>query len=216
MKPQTPCPATALLQGLIEDSLPKKDEAALTAHLDSCSCCQEALERVATDGTALVDNVRAGAQDQPTPNSAYWPALNVLEQEATRVTPRPAPTPRPEVALDFLAPSDNAQHLGRLSHFDVVRVVGRGGMGVVLHGFDTHLQRDVALKVLDPQLARDEVARKRFCREARAAASITHENVVAVHHVEREEGLDLPFLVMQLVAGESLEDRIRRQGRLEL
>jgi len=86
----------------------------------------------------------------------------------------------------------------------------------VLLGFDTHLQRQVAIKVLDPQLAHNEVARKRFCREARAAASITHEHVVAVHHVEQEETSGLPFLVMQMIEGESLEDRLERGKRLEL
>jgi hypothetical protein len=88
-------------------------------------------------------------------------------------------------------------------------------MGVVLRGFDPCLQRYVALKVLDPQLADDELARKRFCREARAAAIITHENVVAIHQVE-EDDRGLPFLVMQLVAGESLQERLDRTGKLPL
>src|SRR5262249_44834551 len=72
----------------------------------------------------------------------------------------------------------------------------------------------VALKVLDPELAGDEVARQRFCREARAAASITHENVVAVHQVEKSTDNGLPFLVMQLIAGESLEQRLQREQKL--
>ena len=93
-----------------------------------------------------------------------------------------------------------------------MRVVGRGGMGIVLHAIDTCLQRDVAIKVLDPELADDELARKRFCREARAAASISHENVVAVHQVEHDEAKDLPFLVMELITGESLEKKIERDG----
>src|SRR5262249_27430565 len=99
---------------------------------------------------------------------------------------------------------------------DVERILGRGGMGVVLQAFDTHLQRSVAVKVLDPATATSEVARQRFCREARAAASVTHEHVVTVHHVEREEASGLPYLVMQLVGGESLEDRLGRLGPLPL
>src|SRR5262245_24550600 len=121
-----------------------------------------------------------------------------------------------DVALDFLDPPEGASHLGSLSTFNIMRVVGRGGMGVVLHAVDTCLERDVAIKVLDPELAHDELARTRFCREARAAASISHENVVAVHSVEHEEGKDLPFLVMELISGESLEKKIERQGRLSL
>jgi hypothetical protein len=119
-----------------------------------------------------------------------------------------------DISLDFLQPAENPFYLGRLGHFDVTEVVGKGGMGIVLKGFDSQLQRFVALKVLTPEFAKDEKSRKRFCREARAAASISHENVVAVHQVEREEGL--PFLVMQLVSGESLQERLDRDGPLEL
>jgi serine/threonine protein kinase len=74
----------------------------------------------------------------------------------------------------------------------------------------------VALKVLDPELAGDDVARQRFCREARAAASITHENVVAVHQVEKSGEAGLPFLVMQLISGESLDQRLTRQKQLPI
>src|SRR5262249_36309758 len=107
-------------------------------------------------------------------------------------------------------------YLGRLGQFDVMRILGRGGMGVVLEAFDTRLQRNVALKVLEPELASDDVARQRFCREARTAASITHENIVAGHQVEKSADAGLPYLVMQLIAGESLEQRLARQGKLPL
>jgi serine/threonine protein kinase len=97
-----------------------------------------------------------------------------------------------------------------------MRVLGQGGMGIVLEAFDSRLQRNVALKVLDPDLAQDNMARQRFCREARAAASISHENVVAVHQVEHTPEGDLPYLVMQLVPGETLEQRLLREKRLPL
>src|SRR5262249_15841959 len=112
--------------------------------------------------------------------------------------------------------SADPAYLGRLAHFEVMRVLGRGGMGIVLEAFDSRLQRNVALKVLDPELAHDDTARQRFCREARAAASITHENVVAVHQVEHAPEGELPYLVMQLIAGETLEQRLLREGRLPL
>ena len=97
-----------------------------------------------------------------------------------------------------------------------MRVLGRGGMGLVLEAFDSRLQRNVALKILDPELLGDEISRQRFCREARAAASITHENVVAVHQVEKSGDEGLPYLVMQLIAGESLEQRLAREKKLPL
>ncbi len=139
---------------------------------------------------------------------------------AARPAPQRAAAPRSaaarDVSLDFLQPATDTAYLGRLAHFDVMRVLGRGGMGVVLEAFDSRLQRNVALKVLDPELAGDEIARQRFCREARAAASITHENVVAVHQVEKSIEDGLPYLVMQLIAGESLEQRLAREKNLPL
>src|SRR5262249_45861803 len=126
----------------------------------------------------------------------------------------PARAARP--ALDFLSPPEEAGHLGMLDHFAITGIVGRGGMGLVLRGFDTYLQRDVAVKVLDPALAEDENAHHRFCPESRAPASITHEHVVAVHHVAEQEAAELPYLVMQLIDGESLDDRLGREGKLVL
>src|SRR5262249_34432812 len=92
--------------------------------------------------------------------------------------------------------------------------VGRGGMGVVLKAFDETLHRVVAIKVMAPQLATSATARQRFTREARAQAAVSHDHVVTIHAVE-EHG-PLPRIVMQFVAGTSLQDRIDRTGPLQL
>jgi hypothetical protein len=78
-------------------------------------------------------------------------------------------------ALDFLEPSARAGSLGRLGHYEVLEVVGRGGMGLVLRAFDEKLHRVVAVKALDPALAGNGSARQRFAREARAAAAVSHD-----------------------------------------
>src|SRR6516165_5212981 len=83
----------------------------------------------------------------------------------------PAERPQTGVRLDFLAPSQRADSLGRLGHYEVLEVVGQGGMGVVLRAFDDKLHRVVAIKVLAPQLATSGSARQRFVREARATAA---------------------------------------------
>src|SRR5262245_3109529 len=89
--------------------------------------------------------------------------------------------PDSDVPLDFLEPSDKPGSIGRLGHYEVQEVVGRGGMGVVLRAFDERLHRVVAIKVMAPQLAASAPARRRFVREARAAAAVTHDNVVTIH-----------------------------------
>jgi hypothetical protein len=219
MKQNVSCPDRDRLQGLIDTNLPEAEQAALIDHLDSCTGCQHSLEELA-GGSSWSEIVRQTDELRPSSGSAFWPALERIEKEmATRSQVTGAlnePVAVESVALDFLSPSDRPGSLGRLGNFEVEGVIGRGGMGVVLRAFDPCLHRSVALKVLDPQLAHNDVARKRFCREARAAAAVTHEYVIAIHQVEQEETSGLPFLVMQLVTGISLQDRLDREGPLKL
>jgi len=212
------CPQAEELRQLIDGSLSGDRQQECTRHMDSCECCQARLMELATDGTNLSQMVERAYEVEPVASSAYWPALKELgaelDLEETFVPSRSPRTSRSrDVSLQFLQPATDPAYLGRLAHFDVMRVLGRGGMGIVLEAFDSKLQRHVAIKVLDPDLADDELARQRFCREARAAASITHENVVAVYQVERSADGNLPYLVMQLIAGESLEQRLTRENK---
>ncbi len=116
--------------------------------------------------------------------------------------------------MSFLAPSPRPEALGRLGHYDVLGTAGRGGMGVVLRAADEKLQRVVAIKVMALELAASATARKRFIREARAAAAVCHEHVVTIHAVEEEHSP--PYFVMQFVEGVSLQDKLDRTGPLEL
>jgi serine/threonine protein kinase len=90
--------------------------------------------------------------------------------------------------------------------YRVGRRLGEGGMAVVFVGHDLLLGRDVAIKTLRPQFAADPAFRARFEREARAAASLSHPNIIDVHDVGDEDGT--PFLVMELVRGQSLKEII--------
>src|SRR5262245_18540472 len=87
-------------------------------------------------------------------------------------------------------------------------------MGVVLRAFDEHLDRTVAIKVMAAHLATNPTARKRFSREARAAAAVTHDHIVTIHAVE--ESRLLPYLVMKYVSGVSLQQRLDRRRPLPL
>jgi serine/threonine protein kinase len=216
----TNCPEPTKLRQLIESALPDEEQSGLVAHLDACESCQKSIEHIAAGGSGLTDCFEDPDKIRPEQTSAYWPALKALEREAVKVARGPyAPTRSEaeldpllaEVSLDFLDPPEQPGTLGKLGRFHVVELIGRGGMGIVLRGLDVCLQRQIALKVLDPQFARNDLARNRFIREARAAASITHENVVAVHHVEKHRE-EVPFLVMRLIAGESLQDRLDAAG----
>src|SRR5262245_47263098 len=121
-----------------------------------------------------------------------------------------APPPPP----GFLSPPLGDGELGWLAHYRVLRVLGAGGMGLVLEAEDTHLQRRVALKVIRPEMAADASLRQRFLREARAMAAIQNDHLVTIYQVGQDR--DTPFLSMQYLQGETLQSRLRRPSRLSL
>ncbi|MCA9241295.1 MAG: transporter substrate-binding protein [Planctomycetales bacterium] len=98
----------------------------------------------------------------------------------------------------------------RLGRHEVVRVLDSGGMGTVLEGFDTAIQRRVAIKVLHPHLANDESLRMRFLAEARAAGKLNHPNVITIYEVAETE--ELPYLVMEYADGGSAADHLALHG----
>ncbi|HEX5110139.1 MAG TPA: protein kinase [Vicinamibacterales bacterium] len=100
-----------------------------------------------------------------------------------------------------------------LGPYEIIAPLGGGGMGEVYRALDSALGREVAIKVLHEELGRHPERLARFSREARLLASLTHPNIAVVHGLERSE--DLSYLVMELVRGETLHERITR-GRIGL
>jgi eukaryotic-like serine/threonine-protein kinase len=101
--------------------------------------------------------------------------------------------------------------IGRtLAHYRITAAIGAGGMGEVYRATDTRLGRDVALKVLPTEMARDPERLERFRREAKALAALDHPGVVTVHSVEEADGVH--FLTMQLVEGQPLDRLIPADG----
>ena len=179
-------------------------------HVDTCARCQTRLEQLAADQQVWQEAqavlTAEGGEERADPDvESPW--------RPSRWNRRPTAWTE-SMARQLLAPPSHPEMLGRIGRYEVERLIGAGGMGVVFKGFDTELNRPVAVKVLAPYLAGSGAARKRFAREARAAAAVVHEHVVAIHNVETDG--ESPFLVMPFVAGESLQQRIDREGSLEL
>jgi serine/threonine-protein kinase len=199
------------LRMFLDNRLTADEETALVRHLDTCSACQQRLELLAGDADDWSDVQELLNAARP----GQCEAGGVEAYDADGDTPDPVAMDdhgERKLSLEFLAPTDDPAMLGRLGTYEVAGVIGCGGMGMVLKAFDRALSRNVAIKVLAPQLAISASARRRFAREAQAAAAVVHEHVVPIHAVAEARGL--PYFVMAYVPGESLEQRIGRSGPL--
>jgi len=190
------CCSIETLKSALAGSLSRCDEDALHQHLDDCEACSAEIERMAGCDTFCPEAASLLTEDamDEAVTSEVWSAV--------------------DFGVEFLDSVDDPDFLGSLGGYQIVEVIGRGGMGFVLKGFDPELKRYVAIKALAPHLAQSPLARKRFAREAQAAAAVVHPNVVAIHQVQSTGRL--PFLVMPLLVGESLAERLKRSGTLDL
>ncbi len=119
-----------------------------------------------------------------------------------------------QAALKLLGPTDDPHMLGRIGSYEVVGLIGCGGMGMVFKAFDGALNRFVAIKMLLPHLAASGAARKRFAREGQAVAAVVDDHVMAIHGVDEWQGV--PYLVMTYSRGVSLQKRLSDNGPLEV
>jgi anti-sigma factor RsiW len=219
MSRSTACPSEERLRALLDGLLSDFDTEALTAHLDDCPACRRRLEGLA-GGPDAVGGLASKLRPEPNADS---PALRDLlahlrggpQSEPTRTVPPAAQETGPNVVGDAPEPSAGAPLPRRIGPYRVEGLVGVGGMGRVLKAFDPSLRRVVAIKLMADSLAANGTARSRFKREAQAAAAVTHEHVVAIHHVSEEEN-GIPYIVMQYVQGQSLQERIDHGGSLRL
>jgi serine/threonine protein kinase len=144
--------------------------------------------------------------------SRQTPARSAGGSGGNRVTP---PRPPEGVELyDFLAPAQSPGELGRLGGYRILKVIGAGGMGVVFQAEDVQLKRPVALKAMLPVMAASPSNRQRFMLEAQAAAALEHDHIITIYQVGEDRSI--PFIAMQLLKGESLEDRLQRVGLIGL
>ncbi len=116
------------------------------------------------------------------------------------------------VSSGVLHQSEDDGYAAELGEYKIVDFLGRGGMGVVLRAFEERLNRTVALKILRPDVANDEISVQRFEREAKAAGSLQHPNVVTVYTVGLLDGV--AYMAMELVNGPTLAEIIREHGPL--
>jgi serine/threonine protein kinase/WD40 repeat protein len=216
------CPDAQSLQRLMLGQISGPEGDSLEQHVSECRRCADTLQVLKAEDT-LVEAMRAQkAAAEKAENDTVEELIKRLRQQppasvtaggADSLPATGAPTgDGTEPLCDFLAPAQDATEIGRLGGYRILKVLGAGGMGVVFHAEDLQLKRSVALKTMKPSAHTNAAARQRFLREARAAAAIEHDHIVTIHQVGEDRGV--PFLAMQLLQGETLEQRLQRDGKL--
>ena len=223
MSPNQQCPSPGTLRSLIDGRVDEPDLSTLTLHLEHCSTCQTQASTLFSSDT-LVESLRGE------PSATERITANIPPQliESLKLIPNTDSHDRlskdglardrglsvDDLGLSFLHPAVEADEIGRLGHYRILQVLGRGGMGAVFLAEDPKLGRRVALKVMLPRIASIQAARDRFLREAKAAASLKNDHIVTVYQVDEFNGV--PFLAMELLQGESLEQSLQAGRRFSI
>lgn len=230
-----PCPDLDVIRSMVDGERSADEVEAVAVHLELCSACALAAEQMLPAGNTFADAFAAATH----PNDelaeralidrlqSLHPAnetvtLDVMTRgdqqgngdEAATLGYASSSTDVMAEARTMLAPAQAPDELGRLGPYRVLKLLGAGGMGLVLQAEDTQLDRLVALKVMRRTAAEKPSARQRFLREARAAAKVKHGHIVTIHSVGEDHGV--PYLATELLEGEPLDSRVQRTPSLTL
>jgi serine/threonine protein kinase len=231
------CPDLPQWQCLVLGDLSEQDAERLVGHLAECRSCSDIMRTLKSEDT-LVALLRASGRTTDGPRHEQVAELiervkglrlavagrNAEEDRSSWTTVPPGGTESgpldipPLVATlemsSFLRPGAGPDELGRLGGYRVLAILGQGGMGVVFRAEDLQLKRSVALKAMRPALIGNDMQRQRFLREAQAMAAVKHDHVVTIYQVDQDHGV--PYLAMEFLEGETLEERLQREVKLAM
>ncbi len=204
MKLSTECLEASQVDSLLQGNLTPEECESAQDHLELCESCRARVEATIgpeqwwSDVQSVLVNSRSESFSQ---RSAFSSDAEPNEPSTAKL-------------LDLLGPTDDPNMLGRIGPYEIIGLLGQGGMGAVFKGFDRSLNRFVAIKMLLPHLAASGAARKRFAREGQAVAAVVDDHVMAIHCVDEWQGV--PYLVMTYSRGVSLQKRLNDNGPLEV
>lgn len=188
------CPNPDQIHDLLRGNLDEPLATTLTIHVSECPACivscqslKDYIEAVDSHGSAPSKSIEIASGFNTT-----------LEEED----------------YSFLEPSQQPDEIGRLANYRVLKILGVGGMGIVMHAEDTILERAVALKAIKSSFSRDASIRERFLFEAKAMARVKSDHIVTVHQIGQHN--DTGFIAMELLQGDSLERLLETRGFLTI
>jgi eukaryotic-like serine/threonine-protein kinase len=187
-------------------------------HIDQCDSCRSRMMELAADPKwrkEFTEGLRHVSQSDhsrlsPINEKSRFPASSFTGHD--RVGHTFDLQTVEHMLQDVLESPIHPETMGRMGRYEIESVIGCGGMGVVLRGFDRELHRPVAIKMILPRLSKNGTAKQRFSREARAAATVLHPNVISIHDIRETKGL--PWFVMPLIIGPSLKTMVNQDGPL--
>jgi serine/threonine protein kinase/WD40 repeat protein len=227
------CPDQTTLENFLLGKLSATEQSAVSEHLQSCSQCTASANtlmpqdeitqairarRVLTGDEGAVALAAEKGKLLSSQLQTMQPDETVIGDNVQIPPADPNATvtfgsvQTPDEALNFLAPAQGPDELGRLGDYRILELLGMGGMGMVFRAEDARLKRQVALKVMKPSVAASRTAKDRFLREAQFTAAIEHDNIVQIFQVGEDNGV--PFIAMPFLKGESLKTRQERVGRM--
>ena len=236
------CPSAEQLQLLALGQLPEPIVQDIEQHVLDCQSCAQMTLNLVADET-LIETLRGARTGEKSGRSEPSSAEKLFAGDAASLPElvnhlirklRDLPIREFENAdhetvlsddVDFgtcseidwsscFAPGETSEEIGRLNGFRVLKLLGVGGMGGVFLAEDMQLGRQVALKIMHPMFASKAGATERFLREAQAVAAIRNEHIVTIFQVGQDGGV--PFLTQELLHGETLHQRLRREKVLPI
>jgi urea transport system substrate-binding protein len=208
---------------LVAGQLSPSEIERMLGHITVCKTCCDKAEEAGLDAagvSALKRRAEEMAADEVAdPKPSDRPTTEHPAPEHGTHTDHPAATSQSAAsqrATDgyaCLSAPRLPDEIGRLGPYRVLKILGQGGMGIVYEAEDPHLDRRVALKVLRPE-GLDTLGRERFMQEARLAASLHSDRIVTIYQIGEDHGC--PYLVMELLKGESLDTYLHRRGKLSV
>ena len=208
------CPSVDELAELLE---PLGDvPAELAKHLEECPQCARTLDWLAGDQNVWND-LQSSLQDTQYENYRHQATVGIVNSIcALSGDDSELQDPLCEHEIDqlrqMLKPASHPELLGQIGRYELEQLIGRGGMGLVFRAYDSELHRIVAIKTLAVHLVPNSAAWQRFVRESRACASLVHPHIVPIHDVITEG--PVPALVMQLIAGPTLQEWLAEHGSM--